>query len=399
MKKFKAGLFGLGVVGSGVYTALKQNEEYGISIEKIAVKNIHKKRDVEVPREILTSEADEILENPNLTIIIELINDPEEAFRIVKKAFERGKSVVSANKKMVALYHEELLKLRAEYGVKFFYEGAVCGSVPILRLMDQHFKSDAIESFQAIANGTCNFILSKMVKENQEYDSALKAAQQLGFAELDPHSDVSGEDTRFKLSIMIYHAFGKFVHPNEIPLEGINHLDKNIIHYAQKNHLTLKLVGSAQKTAHQITAKVEPQLVSESHDFHTIENEYNGVLVNAKYTGEQFIKGKGAGSFPTALAVLSNLKDIQYALSIPKINIYAKSEYSNITEPSLYYVGGINNNSELNGLHILEQKDNIVIVKSHFQQLNDLKKIVPRLYWVHIPTAIYKEIKNVEVMV
>jgi len=308
MKKFKAGLFGLGVVGSGVFKALQQNEKYGISIEKIAVKNIDKIRDLELPNGILTTEADEILENTNLDFIIELINDPEEAFSIVKKAFEKGKSVVSANKKMVALYHKEILELREKHGVKFFYEGAVCGSVPILRLFDQHFKSDQVKSIKAIANGTCNFILSKMVGENQDYRSALKDAQELGFAELDPYSDVSGEDTRFKLSIMIYHAFGVFVHPNEIPLQGINFLDESIKNFAQKHQLKIKLIGEAKEVEGKITAKVEPKLVNNKDDFFTIENEYNGILVNAEYTGEQFVKGKGAGSFPTALAVLSNLK-------------------------------------------------------------------------------------------
>ena len=384
MKKFKAGLFGLGVVGSGVYKALQHNEKYGISIEKIAVKNIAKKRDLELPKGILTTEADEILENTDLDIIFELINDPKEAFSIVKMAFEKGKSVVSANKKMIALYHKEILELREKHGVKFFYEGAVCGSIPILRLLDQHFKSDQVKSIKAIANGTCNFILSKMVGENQDYDSVLKEAQDLGFAELDPYSDVSGEDTRFKLSIMIYHAFGIFVHPNEIPLHGINYLDENIKDFAQKHHLKIKLIGEAQEVEGRITAKVEPQLVNEKDDFYNIENEYNGIFVDAEYTGEQFVKGKGAGSFPTALAVLSNLKDLKYDLSIAKISKKEFKSYSKKSESEIYFIAGFHDDYIFEGFEVLNKEGSYVIAKSQFHQLEKLKKNNPNLYWVQL---------------
>jgi homoserine dehydrogenase len=397
MKKFKAGLFGLGVVGSGVYTALNQNGKYGISIEKIAVKNIDKKRNLDLPTGILTSLSDEILENEDLDIIIELINDPEEAFSIVKKAFEKGKSVVSANKKMVALYHQELLELREKYGVKFFYEGAVCGSVPILRLLDQHYKSDNIKSVKAIANGTCNFILSKMTGENQDYDSALKDAQDLGFAELDPYSDVSGEDTRFKLAIMVYHAYGIFVHPNEIPLEGINYLDETLVQFAQKHQLKIKLIGEAHHIEGEIKAKVEPQLVNEKQDFYNIENEYNGILVDAEYTGEQFVKGKGAGSFPTALAVLSNLKDLKYDLAIAKSSVKKETQYSNEAEKDIYFIAGFEN--KISELKILDEDEKYILAKSDFLELEKFKHQNPNLYWVKLSQDIYEKIKKHEVLI
>jgi homoserine dehydrogenase len=399
MKNFKAGLFGLGVVGSGVYKALLQNEKYGISIEKIAVKNINKQRDLELPNGILTTEEDEILENTDLDFIIELINDPEEAFSIVKEAFENGKSVVSANKKMIALYHKEILELREKFDVKFFYEGAVCGSVPILRLLDQHYKSDQVKSIKAIANGTCNFILSKMVSENQDYNSALKDAQDLGFAELDPYSDVSGEDTRFKLSIMIYHAFGVFVHPNKIPLQGINFLDEHIKDFAQKHHLKIKLIGEAQEVEGEITAKVEPQLVNDKDDFYTIENEFNGILVDAEFTGEQFVKGKGAGSFPTALAVLSNLKDLKYDLAIAKVSHKEVKTYVKKSEARIYFIAGLNDEFIFNDLEVLNKERNYVIAKSEFYQLEKLKKDNPNLYWVQLSENFLKETVKQEALV
>lgn len=399
MKNFKAGLFGLGVVGSGVYKALLQNEKYGISIEKIAVKNIDKQRDLELPNGILTTEEDEILENTDLDFIIELINDPEEAISIVKKAFENGKSVVSANKKMIALYHKEILELREKFDVKFFYEGAVCGSVPILRLLDQHYKSDQLKSIKAIANGTCNFILSKMVSENQDYNSALKDAQDLGFAELDPYSDVSGEDTRFKLSIMIYHAFGVFVHPNKIPLQGINFLDEHIKDFAQKHHLKIKLIGEAQEVEGEITAKVEPQLVNDKDDFYTIENEFNGILVDAEFTGEQFVKGKGAGSFPTALAVLSNLKDLKYDLAIAKVSDKEVKTYVKKSEARIYFIAGLHDEYIFNDLEVLNKERNYVIAKSEFHQLEKLKKDIPNLYWVQLSGNFLKETVKQEALV
>jgi homoserine dehydrogenase len=398
MKKFKAGLFGLGVVGSGVYSALKQNEKYGISIEKIAVKNIDKERDLDLPEGILTKVADDILNNDDLDIVLELINDPEEAFNIVKKAFEKGKSVVSANKKMIALFHQELLELREEYGVKFFYEGAVCGSVPILRLLDQHYKSDEVQSIKAIANGTCNFILSKMTGENQDYNSALKDAQDLGFAELDPYSDVSGEDTRFKLSIMIFHAFGVFVHPDNIPLQGINYLDEKIVDLSKKYNLKIKLIGEAQNINGEIIACVSPHLISEEHEFYNIENEYNGILIDAEYTGEQFVKGKGAGSFPTALAVLSNLKDIKYDLSISKTSTEKKYKFSQKDVEEIYFISGFDDNQDFKKLSILEKESDSVIAKASFTKLQSLKQQHEKLYWVQIPVNIYKKIRKQEVL-
>lgn len=397
MKKFKAGLFGLGVVGSGLYKILNLNEELGICIEKIAVKNIDKAREIELPNGILTRSPDEILEDDSLDFVIELINDPEEAFQIVKQAFAKGKSVVSANKKMVALHHEELLKLQEKYKVKFFYEGAVCGSIPILRLLDQHFKSDHINSIKAIANGTCNFILSKMVDENQDYDSTLKDAQDLGFAELDPHSDVSGEDTRFKLSIMIYHAFGIFVHPADIPLQGIDQLDENVVQFAQKHQLKIKLVGEARNIGGVVNAMVEPQLINAKHDFYNIDNEYNGIISSADYVGDQFVKGKGAGSYPTALAVLSNLQDLKYGLAIAKLNSRNEFQYSNNASKDIYYIGGYKN--KISGIKIIDSQEKHYLVRAAFSQLQKLKQENPDLYWVKIPEDIYAKLEKHEVLI
>lgn len=399
MKKLKAGLFGLGVVGSGVYKALTHNAKYNISIEKIAVKDISKNRGFEILPSLLTTNADEILDNAELDIVIELINDPEEAFEIVRKAFENGKSVVSANKKMVALYHREILDLQKQYKVKFFYEGAVCGSVPILRILDQHFQSDEVKSIKAIANGTCNFILSKMVGEGQDYEVALKEAQNLGFAEIDPYSDVSGEDTRSKLSIMIFHAFGAFVHPHEIPLQGINSLDKHIIQFAQSHKLKIKLVGEARLEGGRITAKVEPQVIDHSHEFYTVENEFNGILVDAEYTGEQFFKGKGAGSNPTALAVLTNLEDIKYNLSSVKNFTREFINFSEKSKDETYFVSGFNKGDIIRELGTLEEDDAFVLTKGSFSQFYKLKRQHPNLYWVQVPEKICQEIVKHEVLV
>lgn len=396
MKKLKAGLIGFGVVGTGVFQALKKYEDYGVEITRIAVKNIDKNRNIEFSKELLTQNVNEIVEDSEIDLIIELINDPEEAFEIVTQAFQNGKSVVSANKKMVALYLEELFKLTKKNNVKFFYEAAVCGSIPIIRTIDQHFQSDKIKSIETIANGTCNFILSKMVDDGQSYDNALNKAQELGFAESDPYSDVSGEDTRFKLSIMIYHAFGQYIHPENIPMQGITSLDNNIIEYAKKHQLKIKLIGEALLANNKIEAKIEPKLISKKHDFYNIENEYNGVIINSEFSGEQFLKGKGAGSYPTTLAVLSNLKDIRYNLASTRFKNNERFGKSNSLTDKVYFVSGSKEIENSEGFDILEEFSNHKIIKTNFQILNKLKLKDEKFYWAEINEELYDDFTKVE---
>ncbi len=202
MKKLNIGLFGFGVVGEGIYQVLSQKPQLNANIKKIVIKHPDKKRNA--PSELFSTEADEILNDEEIDVVVELIDDADAAFEIVKKAMNSGKSVVSANKKMIAENHLELIELQREKNVSFLYEAAVCGSVPILRNLEEYYDNDLLNYIQGIVNGSTNYILTKMRTENESYEIALKAAQENGFAESDPTLDVEGFDAANKLSIINY---------------------------------------------------------------------------------------------------------------------------------------------------------------------------------------------------
>ncbi|MBK6263793.1 homoserine dehydrogenase [Marivirga sp. S37H4] len=399
MKKYKAGLFGLGVVGSGVYQSIKADGEFPVSIKKIAVKNPQKQRNFPVDKDIIYTDANDLLNDDTLDIIIELINDPHEAFEIVAKALRNGKFVVTANKKMISLYHQELLRIRKENEGVLLYEGAVCGSIPIIRLLDQQFSSDEIRTISTIANGTCNYILSQMSAQGWPYDKALQEAQKLGFAELDSYSDVSGEDTRFKLSILILHSFGIHVAAEDIPMIGIEQVSKEAIDFAKSIDAEIKLVGKAEWNKGKLTASVAPEFVGASEDFSQVHQEYNAVQVDAKYAGLQFFKGKGAGSWPTSSAVLSNLKDItkDICYQFPK-SAQTISNLSSLVDT--YYISG--KESILNRLDfekIVDQGKDYWIVKASLTALLKTIKEGATFTCIRLPENILKINANTGVLV
>ncbi len=399
MKKFKAGLFGLGVVGSGVYQSIKADENFPISIEKVAVKNPQKERGFAVDNHLIHTDANELLNDTKLDVIIELINDPHEAFEIVSKALKKGKQVVTANKKMISLYHKELLQLRNKYNSTLLYEAAVCGSIPIIRLLDQQFNTDEIKHISTIANGTCNYILSQMSAQEWSYDKALIEAQKLGFAELDPYSDVSGEDTRFKLSILILHSFGIHIAAENIPMIGIESVNAEAIDFAKKIGAEIKLIGKAELKNGNLTAAVIPEFVTELDDFAHVHQEYNAVKIDAKYAAKQFFKGKGAGSLPTSSAVLSNLSDISRGVN------YHFQGHQNVVnetypEQDLFYVSG--KEALLDSLYdseVLWQEKGNRIIKASLSELGKTKKKTSTLTCIRLPKNVLKKIDNTSVLV
>ncbi|GAA5029072.1 homoserine dehydrogenase [Marivirga lumbricoides] len=399
MKKYRAGLFGLGVVGSGVFQTLSNNKDFPISIEKIAVKNPGKKRNIEVDASKIYTDASELLEDESLEIIIELINDPHEAFQIVSQALRNGKKVVTANKKMISLYHQELLQLSSETDGTLLYEAAVCGSIPVIRLLDQQFGADEINKVTTIANGTCNYILTQMSAKGWSYTKALQEAQNLGFAELDPYSDVSGEDTRFKLSIIILHSFGVHIKADDIPMVGIEHIDDSAIEFASENKVKIKLVGQAIQKNGSLSASVIPQFVEASEDIFFVDEEYNAVQIDAKYANRQFFKGKGAGSFPTSSAVVSNLSDIIYnrGYQLPaSLTTFKKIEPTS----DYYYVAG---NEEvlhhLNVEEILVSETNYKIVKASLGTLLETSKEGAALSIINLPESLLKKLANTHAII
>jgi len=309
-KKLTIGLFGFGVVGQGLYDIIK-TKNLNIEIKKIAIKDATKERSL--PAAYFTTDKTELLNNPEINTIIELINDTDAAFDIVSTALKSGKNVVSASKKMIALHLEELLKIQEEYGTSLLYEGAVCGSIPIIRNLEEYYDNELLHSICGIFNGSSNYILSKGFLEGMDYATALKQAQDLGFAETDPTMDVGGYDAKFKLVIAAAHAYGVVVEPDAVLNIGIENLAASDIQYAREKGLKIKLVPVAKELDDQHVALfVLPKLVTEGEFLYNVEYEYNGVIVQAAFADQQFFFGKGAGGHPTGSAVLSDIAALRY---------------------------------------------------------------------------------------
>lgn len=309
-KKLKIGLFGFGVVGQGLYDIIR-TKDLNIEIVKIAIHDPNKKRIL--PAELFTTDRDKLLNNPEINTIVELINDTEAAFEIVSRALKTGKNVVSASKKMIATYLPELIDIQHEHGTSLLYEGAVCGSIPIIRNLEEYYDNELLHSISGIFNGSSNYILSKGYLENLDYASALKQAQDLGFAETDPTMDVGGYDAKFKLVIAASHAYGVVVNPEEVLNVGIQNLAPQDLQYAREKGLKIKLVPVAKELDDRHVAMfVLPKFVSPDEFLYNVEYEYNGVIVQAAFADRQFFFGKGAGGHPTGSAVLSDIAALRY---------------------------------------------------------------------------------------
>lgn len=309
-KRLTIGLFGFGVVGQGLHDIIS-TKDLNIEIRKIAIKNPEKKRSL--PEELFTTDANVILNDPGINTIIELINDADAAYEIVSRALKSGKNVVSANKKMIAEHLDQLVALQEEFGTSLLYEGAVCGSIPIIRNLEEYYDNELLHSISGIFNGSSNFILSKIANEGLEYADALKQAQDLGFAEKDPLLDVGGYDAKFKLIIAAAHAYGVFLRPDEILNIGIQNFSAADLHFAQEHHLKIKLIPTAKKlNEKELALYVIPKLVPQSDFLYNVENEYNAVSVKAAFADQQLFYGKGAGGHPTGSAVLSDIAALRY---------------------------------------------------------------------------------------
>ncbi len=309
-KKLKIGLFGFGCVGQGLYHVLHETHGVKAEIKKICVKHKDKQRPIDAS--YFTFEATDILNDPEIDVVVELIDDANAAFEIVKKAVEKGKHVVTANKKMLAEHLQEIYDLQQKHDRSILYEGSVCGSIPILRNLEEYYDNDMITSIEGIFNGSTNYILTKVFDEKRSYPEALKAAQDLGFAESDPSLDVKGYDPKFKLTIAIAHTFGVFVKPEEIVNVGIDKISEADLQYAKENKLTIKLVARAYKLGGKIVGFVAPQFIAQDHMLASVRNEYNAVLVEGAFAEKQIFIGKGAGSYPTASAVLSDISALTF---------------------------------------------------------------------------------------
>lgn len=332
-KELKIGLFGFGCVGQGLYHVLNNSTGFKADIVKIVVKNKFKERSVS--HELITYDKWDILNNPEINVVVELIDNANEAFYIVSEALKRGKHVVTANKKLLALYLQELHDLAQANNVSLLYEAAACGSIPIIRSLEEYFDNEELEKVSGIFNGTSNYILSKTINEKLSYNDALKQAQEKGFAESDPTNDVEGFDSKYKAVILALHAFGVIIKPEEILNIGITTLQDADIKYATEKGLKIKLTPIIQKIDNdRISVFVAPQFIKEQNHLFNVENEFNGVIIEGKFSGEQFQQGKGAGSLPTGAAVLSDVSALSYDYKY-EFKKYAQSQKLEFTNEVL----------------------------------------------------------------
>src|ERR1700760_1372011 len=310
-KQLTIGLFGFGVVGEGLYKVLQQTPSLKASIKRVCIKHPDKKRDA--PATLFTTDREAILNDPEINVIVEVINESGPAFEIVSRALKSGKSVVSASKKMLAEHLPELLQLQKETNASLLYEAAACASIPVIRNLEEYYDNDLLHSIKAIVNGSTNFILTKMFEENLDFQEALLLAQQLGFAESDPSLDVEGWDAANKWTFLLTHAYGIVVGTSDLVFNGIQHVQGGDAEVAREKHYDIKLVAQAKKLANgKVAAFVLPQFIKQDDHLAFVKNEFNGVVIESGFADKQFFYGKGAGSFPTASAVLSDLSALRY---------------------------------------------------------------------------------------
>jgi len=310
-KKLNIGLFGFGCVGFGLYEVLHKTPGLQANIKRICVKDKNKQR--QISSDHFTFEKNDILLDDEINTVVELIDDADAAYQIVKAALQSGKAVVTANKKMIAEHFEELLQLQRKHNVPLLYEAACCASIPIIRNLEEYYDNDLLESIEGIVNGSTNYILTKTATENISYENALKDAQLKGYAETNPILDTGGFDAKYKLLILIAHAFGVIAKPEDISNFGIDQLGEMEFNYAREKGYKIKLVAYAEKTdSGIIKAFVLPKFVTQNDKLFYVDDVFNGVKTKSYFSDVQFFSGKGAGAYPTASAVLSDISALSY---------------------------------------------------------------------------------------
>ncbi|MBF7071478.1 homoserine dehydrogenase [Aliarcobacter butzleri] len=308
----KVGIIGVGTVGTSVANILIDNKNIitaraGKEIVPTigVVSNLGKKRDVSIK---LTTNADEILEDDSIDIVVELMGGIDKPYEIVKKALLKGKAVVTANKALLAYHRYELQELAGD--IPFEFEAAVAGGIPIINALRDGLSANHIKYIQGIMNGTCNYMLTRMINDGVNYDEILKEAQELGYAEADPTFDVGGYDAAHKLLILGSIAYGIDVKPEEILIEGIENITKADIEFAKEFEYSIKLLGIAKKVGNEIELRVHPVLIPEDKMIAKVDGVMNGISVVGDKVGETMYYGAGAGGDATASAVVANIIDI-----------------------------------------------------------------------------------------
>lgn len=313
-KVIRIGLMGLGTVGRGVYRILKDNSlgvrqkvGAGIEIKKILVRDPAKSRDLNLDPALLTTDYQDIIGDPEIDLVVELIGGVDQAFPYGLAALKEGKSLITANKDMIALYGKELFETAEAHRAEVLFEASVAGGVPIIRPLKECLAANRIQQVIGIINGTTNYMLTRMTEEGLDFQEVLREAQTLGYAEADPSADVEGYDAARKLAILSSIAFNVRVPLEKVFVEGITKISAVDIAYAGELHCVVKLLGIAKETDEGLELRVHPALLAESHPLAAVNDVYNAIFIRGDAVGDVMFYGRGAGELPTASAVVADV--------------------------------------------------------------------------------------------
>ncbi len=318
MQQINLGIIGGGTVGSGVFEALARNGSLlasrigaNVQVHRVAVRDLKKKRATTIPASLLTTDWREVVFDPEVQLVAELIGGTTIAREVILAALKLGKPVVTANKALLSAHGEELFAAAKKYGTNLYYEASVCGGIPIIKSLREGFVGNRINALYGIVNGTCNYILTRMKLEGADFSAVLADAQKLGYAETPPDLDIDGHDAAHKIGILASLAHGFWVKPKQVFVEGIRHISALDIKYAGELGYTIKLIGTVKTLADSCNVQVSvyPTLVPNAHVLASVNGVFNAVFVQGDIVGDSLFYGRGAGKDATASSVLSDLAD------------------------------------------------------------------------------------------
>ena len=423
MEKVKIAILGLGNVGQGVWNILNTNKKVitqragcHIQIEKILVKDKSKKRAVSIPEELLTEDPEEIFSNDDIKVVVELIGGEYPALEYMIRAMKAKKHVITANKMVLALHGRSLFETAFKEGVHFYYEASVGGGIPIIRELNESLTANKIESLAGIINGTTNYILTKMSMNDMTFDSALKEAQEKGFAEADPTSDIEGYDAAYKLAIVSTLSFGQFIDVKSISREGITKIQPLDIEYAEKFGYVIKFLAIGKKRDGALELRVHPAMIPASHPLANVNDSFNAIFLKGNAVGDLMLYGRGAGDLPTGSAVVGDLisvlrNHVAYTfLNLKNETLHHKAILPSEKNASKYYIrlstldkpGILGKISSIFGSHgvsivtvnqtIISEKNVDLVFTTHLGEEGPLNKALKEI-------ELLKEINSIESLI